>query len=77
MELKSTFLNGELKEEVYIYQPEGFKLSNDPDIVCKLKKEMYGLKKVLRAWYGRIDSYLLNQGFEKGSTNNNLYFKIK
>ena len=45
MDVKSTFLNGELEEEVYIEQPEGFPLIDDNDIVCRLKKALYGLKK--------------------------------
>ena len=44
MDVKSTFLNGELEEEVYIEQPEGFLLSKQGDFVCRLKKALYGLK---------------------------------
>ena len=44
MDVKSVFLNGELEEEVYIEQPEGFQLSKNTDYVCKLKKSLYGLK---------------------------------
>jgi hypothetical protein len=44
MDVKSAFLNGDLSEEVYMEQPEGFKLSDNPDLVCKLKKDLYGLK---------------------------------
>jgi hypothetical protein len=58
MDVKSTFLNGELEEEVYIEQPEGFQLSENADHVCKLKKALYGLKQAPRAWYSRLDKYL-------------------
>jgi hypothetical protein len=58
MDVKSTFLNGELEEEVYIEQPEGFQLSENADYVCKLKKSLYGLKRDSRAWYSRLDKYL-------------------
>jgi hypothetical protein len=58
MDIKSTFLNGELEEEVYIEQPEGFKLSENADYVCKLKKALYGVKMTPRAWYSRLDKYL-------------------
>jgi hypothetical protein len=44
MDVKSAFRNGDLSEEVYMEQPEGFKLSDNPDLVCKLKKALYGLK---------------------------------
>jgi hypothetical protein len=49
MDVKSSFMNGELEEEVYIEQPEGFQLSENANYVCKLKKVMYGLKHVTRA----------------------------
>jgi hypothetical protein len=44
MDVKSTFLNGDLKEEVYMEQPEGFQISDNPDFVCKMKKALSGLK---------------------------------
>eukprot|EP00253_Pinus_taeda_P035988 PITA_35988 len=49
MEVKSTFLNGDMEEEVYIEQPDGFILGNDPNLVCRLKKPLYGLKQAPRA----------------------------
>jgi hypothetical protein len=58
MDVKSSFLNGELEEEVYIEQPEGFQLSEREDYVCRLKKALYGLKQAPRAWYSRLDRYL-------------------
>jgi hypothetical protein len=76
MDIKSTFLNGELEEEVYIEQPEGFQLSENTDYVCKLKKALYGLKHASRAWYSKMDKYLQHEGFRKGSAENNLYIKV-
>jgi hypothetical protein len=76
MDVKSSFLNGELEEEVYIEQPEGFQLSENADYVCKLKKALYGLKQAPRAWYSRLDKYLQQEGFRKGSADNNLYIKV-
>jgi hypothetical protein len=58
MDVKPSFLNGELEEEVYIEQPEGFPLSENTDYVCKLKKALYGLKQAPQAWYSRLDKYL-------------------
>jgi hypothetical protein len=55
MVVKSSFLNGYIKEEVYMEQPEGFQLSDNPDFVCKLKKSLYRLKQAPRAWYYRLD----------------------
>jgi hypothetical protein len=49
MDVKSSFLNGYLNDEFYMEQPEGFKLSNNPDLVCKLKKDLYGLKQAPHA----------------------------
>jgi len=77
MDVKSTFLNGDLEEEVYIEQPDGFILWNDPNHVCRLKKALYGLKQAPRAWYYRLDKYLHQQGFSKGSADSNLYIKIE
>jgi hypothetical protein len=76
MDVKSYFLNGELEEEVYIEQPEGFQLSENTNYVCKLKKALYGLKQAPRAWYSRLDKYLQQAGFRKGSADNNLYIKV-
>ena len=75
MDVKSTFLNGELEEEVYIEQPDGFPLTNDKDIVCKLKKALYGLKQTPKTWYARFDKHLTNLGNSKGMADNNLYWK--
>ena len=72
MDVKSTFLNGDLEEEVYIEQLEGFILGNDEKLVCKLKKALYGLKQAPRAWYYRLDKYLHQQRFLKGSIHSNL-----
>ena len=58
MDVKTSFLNGEVEEEVYIQQPEGFVVHGKESHVCKLKKALYGLKQAPRAWYSRIDSYL-------------------
>jgi len=61
MDVKSTFVNGVLVEEVYIEQPLGLKVKLEEDKVLKLKKAFYGLKQALRAWYSRIDKYFQGQ----------------
>ena len=77
MDVKSAFLNGTLKEEVYLEQLEGFKLIENQDYVCKLKKALYGLKQAPRAWFSRLDNYIQQQGYNRGTTDNNLYIKIE
>jgi hypothetical protein len=76
MDVNTTFLNGEIEEEVYIEQPQGFELHSRDTHVCKLNKSLYGLKEVPRAWYARIDNYLIRLGFSKSHTDPNLYYKV-
>ncbi|GJW17218.1 retrovirus-related pol polyprotein from transposon TNT 1-94 [Tanacetum coccineum] len=66
MNVKKTFLNGELKEEVYVSQPEGFVNQDNPSQVYKLKNSLYGLKQAPRAWYDMLLSFLISQHFSKG-----------
>jgi hypothetical protein len=77
MDVKSSFLNGDLNEEVYMEKPEGFELFDNPELVCKLKKYLYGLKQAPCAWYHRLDTYLKDKGFKRGTIDNNLYIKTK
>ncbi|GJX18704.1 retrovirus-related pol polyprotein from transposon TNT 1-94 [Tanacetum coccineum] len=58
MDVKSAFLNGKLKEEVYVKQPLGFESSEFPNHVCKLDKALYGLKQAPRAWYETFLTFL-------------------
>jgi hypothetical protein len=74
MDVKTTFLNGIIEEEVYIEQPQGFEVHGRESHVCRLKKALYGLKQAPRAWYSRIDSYLQQMGFEKSEADPNLYY---
>ena len=77
MDVKSAFLNGDLEEEVYVEQPEGFVMGNDAKLVWKIKKALYRLKQAPRAWYYRLDKHLQQWGFTKGSADNILYTKIE
>jgi len=74
--MKTSFLHGFLKKEVFVEQPQGFEEHERETHVCRLKKALYGLKQALRAWYARIDSYLIKLGFTRSSVDPNLYFKI-
>ena len=77
MDVKSVFLNGELEEEVYVEQPEGFLLSENRDYVCKLKMALYGLKQAPRAWFSRLGKFLKQKGYKRGATNSNLYINFE
>ncbi|GJR68013.1 retrovirus-related pol polyprotein from transposon TNT 1-94, partial [Tanacetum coccineum] len=67
------FLNGELKEEVYISQPEGFVDHDNPSHVYKLKKALYGLKQAPRAWYDMLSRFLISQQFSKAAVDPTLF----
>nr|GFA80297.1 hypothetical protein [Tanacetum cinerariifolium] len=68
MDVKTTFLNGILKEEVYVGQPPSFVSKQYPDHVYALKKALYGLKQAPRAWYGVLSQFLIESGFQKVPT---------
>ncbi|GJT04999.1 retrovirus-related pol polyprotein from transposon TNT 1-94, partial [Tanacetum coccineum] len=73
MDVKTSFLNGELKEEVYVSQPEGFVDPDHPIHVYRLKKALYGLKQAPRAWYDTLSRFLLDNKFSKGAVDPTLF----
>nr|GEY24545.1 retrovirus-related Pol polyprotein from transposon TNT 1-94 [Tanacetum cinerariifolium] len=73
MDVKTAFLNGELKEEVYVSQPEGFVDPDHPTHVYRLKKALYGLKQAPRAWYDTLSRFLLDNKFSKGAIDPTLF----
>ena len=75
MDVKSAFLNGYIKEEVYVEQPPGFEDHKYPDHVFKLTKALYGLKQAPRAWYERLNSFLLQNNFKRGKVDTTLFIK--
>nr|GFD38663.1 retrovirus-related Pol polyprotein from transposon TNT 1-94 [Tanacetum cinerariifolium] len=75
MDVKTAFLNGNLREEVYVSQPDGFVDLDNPNHVYKLKKALYGLKQAPRAWYDMLSSFLLSQDFSKGSVDPTLFIR--
>ena len=77
MDVKTTFLDGVVGEEVYVENPLGFETHDKETHVCKLKKSLYGLKQAPKTWYGRIDSFLSNLGFTKSKADSNLYYKVE
>jgi hypothetical protein len=71
MDVKNAFLHSDLSEEIYMEQPQGF--MQDSSLVCRLKKSLHGLKQAPRAWYAKMDSYLLSQNFVRCKSNLNVY----
>ena len=75
MDVKITFLNGELEEEVYVEQPPGFEDLEMTDFVYKLFKALYGLKQAPRAWYDTLSTFLLENKFTRGVVDKTLFNK--
>ena len=77
MDVKTTFLNGLIEEEICIEKLQGFETNDQKNHVCRIKKDFYGLKKAPISWYGRIDGFLMSLGFTKSKAYSNLYYKVK
>ncbi|GJR64230.1 retrovirus-related pol polyprotein from transposon TNT 1-94 [Tanacetum coccineum] len=75
MDVKTTFLNGILREEVYVSQPDGFVDKDNLNHVYKIKKALYGLKQAPRVWYGLLSKFLLSQEFSKGTMDPTLFIR--
>ncbi|GJX79958.1 retrovirus-related pol polyprotein from transposon TNT 1-94 [Tanacetum coccineum] len=75
IDVKTAFLHGSLKEDVYVCQPEGFIDADHPSHVYKLKKALYGLKQAPRAWYDELSKFLLQNHFFKGTIDPTLYIR--
>jgi hypothetical protein len=76
MDVKRAFLNGVIKEEVYIEKPQGFEVGDMKSHVYRLKKTLYELKKFPRSWYGHIDNFMMSLGFTKSKEDSNLYLNV-
>nr|GFA59243.1 hypothetical protein [Tanacetum cinerariifolium] len=75
MDVKTAFLHGWFKEDVYVCQPEGFIDADHPSHVYKLKKALYGLKQAPRAWYDELPTFLLHNHFFKGTIDPTLFIR--
>ena len=75
MDVKSAFLNGIIKEEVYVEQPPGFEDDKHPDWVFRLHKALYELKQAPRAWYEKLSSFLIAHGYDRGNVDTTLFIK--
>ena len=74
--MKTAFLHGNLEEDLYIIQPEGFIVQGQENFVCKLRKILYGLKQAPRKWYKKFDSFMRRIGFKRCEANHCCYVKF-
>ena len=74
--MKSSFLHGDLKEQVFVDQPSGYVKKGNEHKVYKLKKALYGLKQAPRSWYSHIESYFLKKGFHKCPYEHTLFTRF-
>ncbi|GJV19240.1 retrovirus-related pol polyprotein from transposon TNT 1-94 [Tanacetum coccineum] len=75
LDVKTAFLDGNLEEEIYMLQPEGFKQKRKENLVCRLNKSLYGLKQTPRCWYKRFDSFIGSLGYNRLHVDPCAYFK--
>ncbi|KAH9307360.1 hypothetical protein KI387_035271, partial [Taxus chinensis] len=75
LDVKMTFLHGDLEEEIYMQQSLGYEVKGKEKLVCKLKKSLYGLKQTPRQWYMRFDSFMHEHGYMRCESDHCVYFK--
>ena len=73
MDVKTAFFHGDLDEEIYLQQLEGFEVKGKEDHVCLLKKSLYGLKQSPRQWYKKFDAFMTRAGFTKSKYDHCVY----
>lgn len=75
LNVKTAFLNGGLEEEIYMDHPEGFKVKGKEDLVCQIKKSLYGLKQAPRQWYKKFDSFMVDHGYQRTTSDTCVFIK--
>ena len=75
LDVKTTFLHDDLKEEIYMDQPEGFKVKGKEHMVCKLKKSLYGLKQAPRQWYKKFDPFMVGHEYTRTNADHCVYVR--
>ena len=75
MDVKTVFLNGDLEEEIYLEQPEGFIVPGQEQKVCRLVKSLYGLKQAPKQWHAKFDKVMLSNGLKINECNKCVYVK--
>ena len=76
LDVKTAFLHGDLEEDIYMSQLEGFIVQEQESLVCKLRKSLYGLKQASRQWYKKFDSFMNRTGFKRCAANHCCYAKF-
>ena len=76
MDVKTSFLHGDLEEEIYMKHLEGFAVKGKKELVCKLKKSLYGLKQSPRMWYQKFDTFIQGLDFARSKADHCVYFKL-
>ena len=75
LDVKTTFLHGDLEEEIYMQQPQGYEVKGKENLVCRLKKSLYGLKQAPRQWYLKFGRFMTEQGYNRCHSDHCVYFK--
>ena len=75
LDVKTAFLHGDLEEELYMRQPEGYEVKGKEDMVCKQKNSFYSLKQAPRQWYKNFDSFMMEQGYIRCHSDHCAYTK--
>lgn len=70
------FLHGDLEKEIFMDQPEGYEKRGIENLVCRLKKFLYGLKQMARMWYKKFDTLMKSQSFSRGEVDHCVYYKM-
>ena len=76
LDVKTTFLHGDLEEDIYMQQPQGYEVKGKENLVCRLNKSLYGLEQAPRQWYMKFDKFMIKHGYNKCHSNHCVYFKI-
>ena len=76
LDVKTSFLHGDLEKDIYMIQPEGFIVQRQENLVCKLRKSLYGLKQAPRQWYKKFDIFMHRIGFKRYKADHCCYVKF-
>ena len=75
LDVKTTFLHGDLAKELYMEQPEGFRVKGKEHTVCRLKKSLYDLKQAPRQWHRKFESFMKDHKYQRTKSDHCVFFK--